>query len=69
MYDLGGRLVWSGKTTVAGAYDAPVSVNWDLCDTAGVRVPRGIYIYRATVTTERGAYATKSKKLAVSAPK
>ena len=69
VYDLGGRLVWSGKTNVAGAYDAPVSVNWDLCDTAGVRVPRGIYIYRATVTTERGAYATKSKKLAVSAPK
>ena len=65
VYDLMGRRVWS--TTQSGRSDMYTStpVTWDLTDTGGRRVPRGIYVYRATVTTDGVKEATKSKKLAV----
>ena len=65
VYDLMGRLVWS--TTQSGRSDMYTStpVTWDLTDVAGRRVPRGIYVYRATISTDGIKEATKSKKLAV----
>ncbi len=65
VYDLMGRLVWS--TTQSGRSDMYTStpVTWDLIDTGGRRVPRGIYVYRATITTDGIKEATKAKKLAV----
>lgn len=65
VYDLMGRMVWS--TTQAGRSDMYTStpVTWDLHDSGGRRVPRGIYIYRATITTDGIKEATKAKKLAV----
>ena len=65
VYDLMGRRVWSA--TQAGRSDMYTSmpVTWDLTDGSGRRVPRGIYVYRATITTDGVKEATKSKKLAV----
>ena len=65
VFDLMGRKVWS--TTQAGRSDMYTStpVTWDLYDTGGRRVPRGIYVYRATISTDGIKEATKSKKLAV----
>ena len=65
VYDLMGRLVW--KTTQAGRSDmyTTIPVTWDLTDTGGRRVPRGIYVYRATISTDGIKEATKAKKLAV----
>ncbi len=65
VYDLMGRRVWS--TTQAGRSDMYTStpVTWDLTDNGGRRVPRGIYVYRATITTDGIKEATKAKKLAV----
>ena len=65
VYDLMGRLVWS--TTQSGRSDMYTStpITWDLVDKGGRRVPRGIYIYRATISTDGIKEATKSKKLAV----
>ena len=65
VYDLMGRMVWS--TTQSGRSDMYTStpVTWDLTDSGGRRVPRGIYIYRATITTDGIKEATKAKKLAV----
>lgn len=65
VYDLMGRLVW--KTTQSGRSDMYTStpITWDLIDMAGRRVPRGIYIYRATISTDGVKEATKAKKLAV----
>ena len=65
VYDLMGRMVWS--TTQAGRSDMYTStpVTWDLTDSGGRRVPRGIYVYRATITTDGIKEATKAKKLAV----
>ena len=65
VYDLMGRKVWS--TTQAGRSDMYTStpVTWDLTDGGGRRVPRGIYVYRATISTDGIKEATKAKKLAV----
>ena len=65
VYDLMGRRVWS--TTQAGRSDMYTStpVTWDLTDVGGRRVPRGIYVYRATISTDGVKEATKAKKLAV----
>ena len=65
VYDLMGRLVWS--STQSGRSDMYTStpVTWDLTDMGGRRVPRGIYVYRATISTDGVKEATKAKKLAV----
>ena len=65
VYDLMGRKVWS--TTQSGRSDMYTStpVTWDLTDLGGRRVPRGIYVYRATISTDGIKEATKAKKLAV----
>ena len=65
VYDLMGRMVWS--TTQSGRSDMYTStpVTWDLIDQSGRRVPRGIYVYRATISTDGIKEATKAKKLAV----
>ena len=65
VYDLMGRMVW--KTTQSGRSDMYTStpVTWDLTDLGGRRVPRGIYVYRATILTDGIREATKAKKLAV----
>lgn len=65
VYDLMGRRVWS--TTQSGRSDMYTStpVTWDLTDVSGRRVPRGIYVYRATISTDGIKEATKAKKLAV----
>lgn len=65
VFDLMGRRVWS--TTQSGRSDMYTStpVTWDLTDLSGRRVPRGIYVYRATITTDGIKEATKAKKLAV----
>ena len=65
--DLNGRVVWTRDSKSATGSDAAISFPWDLRDSSGVRVPRGLYLYRAVVETEKGAAATKTRKLAVAA--
>ncbi|MDE6717897.1 MAG: type IX secretion system sortase PorU [Muribaculaceae bacterium] len=67
VFDLGGRRVWSREQNVTTDMQSVVTTTWNLCDAGGVRVPRGIYIYRATVKTPEGTYSSKSRKLAVTA--
>lgn len=67
VFDLSGRKVWSTDTSTGSNIDSKVSVNWNLCDGSGARVARGIYLYRATVTTADGTSSSKTRKLAVTA--
>lgn len=67
IYDLMGRKIWENKQQLNSDLDSVISTNWNLCDTSGSRVPRGIYIYRATVESPEGTYSSKSKKIAVTA--
>lgn len=64
VFDLSGRLVWSEAPTGVGT---TLTATWNLHDTTGNRVARGIYLYRATVTASSGAQTTTTKKLAVAA--
>ena len=65
VYNLLGHMLWSQTST--GRSDMYISspVTWDLTDGTGRRVPRGIYIYSATVTADGETYSTASRKIAV----
>lgn len=67
VFDLGGKRVWYSEAS--GFSESVNSLNhrWDLRDTNGHRVARGIYLYRATITTPEGHVVTKTRKLAVTA--
>lgn len=68
VFNLEGRKVWHHTEDVSTDRDSRIRVKWDLCATAGSRVPRGIYLYRATVTAPEGTYSSSTRKLAVTAP-
>ena len=65
VYDLMGHPVWD--STVKGMADMDIStpVTWDLTDYSGRRVPRGIYLYRASITADNTRYETASRRIAV----
>ena len=67
VFDLMGRMVWS--TTETGKSDLYTSapITWNLCDSSGTRVPRGIYVYRASIISNGMEQSSKAKKLAVTA--
>lgn len=65
VYNLLGRPLWSN--TVTGVSDMILStpVSWDLTDASGRRVPRGIYLYRATIKCDGESFDTGSRRIAV----
>lgn len=67
IYNLLGKPVWS--TTQTGRSDVFLSfpINWNLTDNAGRRVNRGIYLYRASVTSKGATSETVTHKIAVAA--
>ena len=65
VYDLSGRRIWTGTASSRIDLDNGATVSWNLCDGSGRRVPRGIYLYRATVQTSEGVSVSKTSKLAV----
>lgn len=67
VFDLLGRPVWSKTETGRSDMFTSFPITWNLCDNAGRRVSRGIYVYRASITTDGVQESTKSKKLAVGA--
>lgn len=67
VYNLVGRPVWSSTVTGRSDMFTTVPVTWDLGDSAGRRVGRGIYLYRATITTDGKTFETASKRIAVTA--
>lgn len=67
IYDLNGRRIWDLEKNLTSDMQSRITTSWDMCDAAGTRVSRGIYIYRVTVETPEGTYSSKSKKIAISA--
>lgn len=67
VYNMLGRPLWS--QTVSGRSDMflTMPVTWDLTDDSGNRVGRGIYLYRASITSDGISYETGSRRIAVTA--
>lgn len=63
--DLDGRLLWSDSNKGRADMFLTSPIHWNLCNSAGHRVPRGIYIYRVTVSTGSGETSSVSKRIAV----
>lgn len=68
VFDLNGNRVWNSNRTSSTDILAGLTIGWDLNDNGGQRVSRGIYLYRATITSDSGVSTTASRKLAVTAP-
>lgn len=67
VYTLTGRPVWTGSASGRSDMFLTVPVTWDLTDSAGRRVGRGIYLYRASVTSDGKTFETASRRIAVTA--
>lgn len=69
VFDLMGRKVWEATEEGRSDMFTSMPLTWDLRDSGGRRVARGIYLYRATVTDKDSGRqsATASRKLAVRA--
>lgn len=70
VFDMSGRLVWSNTSTGRADMYASAPVRWDLTSTAGGRVNRGIYIYRARIASAdkpEAVSASRTRRLAVAA--
>lgn len=69
VYNLMGRLVWSSTATERSDMFSSAPLSWDLRDMGGRRVPRGIYIYRATLSSPGSSREESvAKRIAVAAP-
>lgn len=66
VYDLLGRRLWTSTQTDRSDMFMSAPVKWDLRTLSGTRVQRGIYIYRAIVTSQQGEIKSKAKRIAVS---
>lgn len=67
VYDLLGHAIWSGSSSGRSDMFLSIPVSWDLTDSAGRRVNRGIYLYRATITDNGRNFETATRKIAVTA--
>jgi len=68
VYDLMGRPLWNRKQSGRSDMFLTVPVSWDLTDSMGRRVQRGIYLYRASITADGENFDTGSRRIAVTAP-
>ncbi|MDE6488581.1 MAG: hypothetical protein K2L46_04810, partial [Paramuribaculum sp.] len=67
IYDMLGHRVWTSTVTDRSDMFLSAPIHWDLNDMGGRRVGRGIYIYRATVTTDSGIIQSAARRIAVTA--
>lgn len=67
VYNLLGRPVWNGTVTARSDMFLTTPVSWDLTDYSGRRVPRGIYLYSATISCNGQTHQTVTRRIAVTA--
>ena len=64
VFDYSGALVWTSETEGRADMYASAPVTWNLTSNSGSRVGRGIYLYRATVSSG-GQSSSLTKRIAV----
>lgn len=67
VFNLMGQRMWSTTQSGRSSMFSSFPITWDLSDYSGSRLPRGIYLYKATITTDGHQESTKTKKLAITA--
>ena len=65
VYNMMGQQVWTNTTTGRSDMYLSMPVTWNLTDNSGVRVNRGIYLYRATISTDGVNESSATKRIAV----
>ncbi|MBO7291120.1 MAG: hypothetical protein J6U55_00900, partial [Bacteroidaceae bacterium] len=65
VYNIQGMPVWSTQKTGTSDLFKSFPINWNLTSNSGARIPGGVYIYQATISTDNTHYTTKSQKLLV----
>lgn len=65
VYDLAGRRLWQHEESGSSGVSSPYSVTWDLTNGSGSRMRPGIYLYRATISTDNSKEASKARKMII----
>ena len=65
VFNLMGQRMWSTTQSGRSSMFSAFPITWDLSDYSGSRLPRGIYLYKATISTDGHQESTKTKKLAI----
>jgi len=65
VFNLMGQRMWSTTQSGRSSMFSSFPITWDLSDYSGSRLQRGIYLYRATITTDGHQESTKTKKIAI----
>ena len=65
VYSLSGQLLWKySETDYSKTFDA-VPIQWDLCTSGGQKLAPGVYVYRATVSSNDSLESSEAKKLII----
>ncbi|MCD7971577.1 MAG: type IX secretion system sortase PorU, partial [Candidatus Azobacteroides sp.] len=65
VYSLSGQIVWSHTQNEHSSTFEAVPVRWELCNLNGQRLPPGIYVFRATISSNGSEETTEAKKLII----
>ena len=68
IYNINGMLVWNTQKSGVSNMFKSFPISWNLTNNSGGKVPGGVYLYRATISTDGEHFSTTSRKLLV-APK
>ena len=64
VFDVSGKILWQHEATANSSGNA-VTVNWDLTTSNGNKLPTGVYLYRAKLSSGSNSKTSKAKKLIV----
>jgi len=65
VFDLNGRLQWNVSGQGSSEMFYYYGVKWDLTNNRGVRLPSGVYVYRAVISTDKSVETSKANKLII----
>jgi hypothetical protein len=65
VYDMTGQMQWKHEETGISGMSDSYTVRWNLTNNAGVRLRPGIYVYRATLSSNNSQEVSKAGKLII----
>lgn len=65
VYNINGMPVWHTQKSGISNMTKSFPITWNLTNSGGAKVPGGVYLYRATISTDNIHISTKAKKLLV----